>query len=56
MKRIAAIAAVASAIVAIIAPTATAGNAGKSGVHVQPTISHEQGGQTIWRAGNSFMY
>jgi hypothetical protein len=56
MKRIVAIAAVVSAIVAIVAPTATAGKAGKSRAHFQPTIAHEQGGQTIWRAGNTFMY
>jgi hypothetical protein len=61
MKRIAFLAGVATAVFAIVAPTATAGNASKSRtnqvrIHVQPTISHEQSGQTLWRAGNRLLY
>ena len=60
MKRIALIAGAVTAVLAIVAPTATAGNAGTSRnqvrLHVQPTFDHEQGGQTVWRAGNRLTY
>ena len=61
MKRIALIAGAVTAVLAIVAPTATAGNAATSRtnqvrLHVQPTFDHEQGGQTVWRAGNRLMY